>query len=169
MPNKINTVGRHAAIVQAAEFGETEKGTPYLCLTFAGDASTTEGTQYGYLYLSEKALANSVKTLRDAFGFDGNFETVVEQIVEKPCAITNESEEYEGKERVKVKWINAPRSSKPIENQSAFLKALSAKAARIPAKAPSAGQAPTRAPATNRPAATPARNVNAPATATTPF
>lgn len=140
---KINTVGRHPAKVQTAEFGETESGTPYLCLTFSGDGESTEGTAYGYLYLSEKALGNSVKTLRDAFGFDGDFETVVQQVTDKPCSITCENEEYNGKERVKVKWINAPRTSKPIDNQDAFLKSLTAKAARIPVKT-GGGAAPTK-------------------------
>lgn len=167
MSQKINTVGRHTALVSAAEFGESEKGTPFVSLTFTDEERTSTIT--GYLYLSEKALANSVKTLRDAFGFDGNFETLIEQVVDKPCSITNELEEYEGKERVKVKWINGPRSSKPIDNQSEFLKQLSAKAARIPAKS-SPGAAPTKqAPAQRQTPATPAKNPNAPATKEVPF
>lgn len=152
--SKINTVGRHSAKVESAEFGESDKGTPYLRIQFVSEDG--ESAIAGFLYLSEKALANSVNTLRDAFGFDGNFETVIDQITDKPCSITNECEEYEGKDRVKVKWINGPRTSKPIENQSSFLKTLSAKAARIPAKAP-AGAAPTRAQAARPAAAAPAR------------
>lgn len=145
----IQNPDRYAVTVKSAEFGETKNGTPYLALEFATEAAETIT---GWLYLSEKALANSVKTLRDAFGFDGNFETVVEQVAGKPCSITVELEEYEGKERLKVKWINAPRSSKPIDNQAEFLKALSAKAARIPKEAARPGTAPAKAPAKAAPA-----------------
>lgn len=140
MSTKINTVGRHAAKVKSAEFGESEKGTPFVAIEFIAEDGASTIT--GWLYLSEKALANSTKTLREAFGFNGDFETLIDQIVDKPCSITCESEEYEGKERVKVKWINAPRTSKPIDNQGAFLKSLSQKAARIPAKAPAGGNPP---------------------------
>lgn len=141
----INTVGRHSAIVQASEFGESGTGTPYLRIDFAGDGEASEGSISAWLYLSEKALPNTVRTLRDAFGFDGDFETVSEQIADKPCSLTCESERYEDKDRVKVKWINAPRTSRPIADQSSFLKTLSAKAARIPKEAPKA-PAPTRTP-----------------------
>jgi hypothetical protein len=145
----IQNPDRYAVTVKAAEFGETKTGTPYLSLEFSTEAGETIT---GWLYLSEKALANSVKTLRDAFGFDGDFETVIEQVVSKPCSITVELEEYEGKERLRVKWINGPRSSKPIDNQAEFLKALSAKAARIPKEASRAGTAPAKAPAKAAPA-----------------
>jgi hypothetical protein len=139
--SKIENPGRYAATVTEAEFGESQTGTPFLRLSLTSD----EGAYIGaYLYLSEKALPGSVRTLRDAFAFNGDFETLLDQITGKPCSITVETEVYEGKERLRVKWINAERSTKPIDNQSAFLKALSAKAARIPKEAPKAGAAPTR-------------------------
>jgi hypothetical protein len=160
MPNLENP-GRYAAQVNEAEFGESQTGTPYVVLRIATDGGAFINA---YLYLSEKALANSVKTLRDAFDFNGDFETLVEQVVTKPCSITVETEVYEGKERLRVKWINGPRTSKPIDNQEAFLKALSAKAARIPKDAPK--PAPKAAPssAPTRPAPAPA-----PKPATNPF
>lgn len=132
--SKLENPGKYPAIVTATEFGESSNGTPFLKLSF----STDQGPIDGWLYLSEKALPNTVRTLRDAFEFGGDFEKI-EAINGKPCSITVEAEEYEGKERLKVKWINSPRSSKPIDNQASFLKALSAKAARIPAKT---GKAP---------------------------
>jgi len=136
----IQNPGRYAATVSTAEFGESQNGTPYLELQF----STDQGEHItGWLYLSEKALPGSLRTLREAFEFDGNFEAVIDQVAGKPCSLTVETEEYEGKERLRVKWINAPRTSKPIDNQGQFLKALSAKAARIPREAPKAA-APTR-------------------------
>lgn len=143
---KIENPGRYAATVTSAEFGESNNGTPFLALSF----STEEGGAItGWLYLSEKALPNSVKTLRDAFLFDGDFETVIDQVTGKPCSITVETEEYDGKERLRVRWINGPRTSKAIDNQGEFLKALSAKAARIPKQVAKAGTAHTR---TSKPA-----------------
>lgn len=143
----IENPGRYSATVSSAEFGESQNGTPFLALSF----NTDQGESItGWLYLSEKALPGSLRTLRDAFEFDNDFDTVLEQVNNKPCSITVELEEYEGKERLKVKWINAPRTSKPIDNQGDFLKALSAKAARIPREAPKTAPAKT-APAT-RPA-----------------
>jgi hypothetical protein len=139
----IQSPGKYAATVASAEFGESEKGTPFLKIDFNTDQGESIS---GWLYLSEKALPGSLRTLREAFEFDGNFETVVDQITGKPCSITCENEEYDGKERIKVKWINSPRSSKPIDNQESFLKALSAKAARLPKEAPRAGSAPTKTP-----------------------
>ena len=127
--------GRHAAKTTASELGQSEQGSPFIQISF----ETADGSITGWLYLTEKALERSVDTLRKVFDFDGNFETVCDQINGKECSIVCENEEYQGKERLKVKWINSARSSAPINDQSAFLKSLSAKAARIPktvAKAP---------------------------------
>jgi hypothetical protein len=146
---KLTNPGRYPATVTSAEFGESDKGTPYLLLSM-----NTEGgeTADAYLYLSEKALPNALKTLRDAFDFDGNFETAVDQVTGRQVSITCEIEEYDGKERCRVKWINKPRSGGEIANKDSFLKALSAKAARIPAAAP---KATTTRPPAARPAPTP--------------
>jgi hypothetical protein len=145
------------ATVSTAEFGESTNGTPFLRL----DLNTTEGESIsGWLYLSEKALPNSVRTLTDAFGFNNDFETVIDQVTGKECSITCEAEEYQGKERMRVKWINAPRQTKPIDNQNDFLKALSVKAARLPKPAPKAG-APVKAPV--KPAAAPVKPAAKPA------
>ena len=140
---KIEIPGRHMVTVQSAEFGESEKGTPFLNLYLVDADSNGIGA---WLYLSEKALQYSLKTLRDAFAFDGNFETAIEQVTGKECSITCEMEpDQNGNDKLRVKWINAPRQPAPINDQVSFLKTLSAKAARIPAKAPAAA-APTRTP-----------------------
>lgn len=153
----IQNPGRYMATVSNAEFGESSNGTPFLRLDF----NTKEGDSIsGWLYLSEKALPNSVRTLTEAFGFNNDFETVIDQVTGKECSITVECEEYEGKERMRVKWINSPRMSKPIDNQGDFLKALSAKAARLPKPPPRAGSAPVK-PAP-KPAPKPAATEDAP-------
>jgi hypothetical protein len=146
---KIETAGRHMVTVQSAEFGESENtGTPFINLYLVNAENNSIGA---WLYLSEKALQYSLKTLRDAFGFNGDFETAVEQVTGKQCSITCEFEaDQNGVDKLRVKWINAPRQSVPINDQASFLKTLSAKAARIPAKT-AAAAAPTRTPPAVRP------------------
>ena len=144
---QIQTADRHDVTVKTAEYGESEKGTPFVQINFenaAGDHIT------GWVYLSDAALKGALKTLRDAFGFDGNFETLIEQITGKPCSITTEFETFDNKERLKVKWINSLRTPpKVLSGGNAFLKNLTAQAARIPAEAPRAAKpaAPKAAPA----------------------
>lgn len=146
----IKTPGRYTATVETAELGQSEaKGTPFLsllCKTEQGDELTA------YLYLSDAAFERTTRTLREVFGFDNNFETVVQQVTGKECSIVVEAEDYEGKTRMRVKWINTVggASGKPLENASSLLAQLSAKAKRIPAAAPTAAR--TAAPAA-RPAA----------------
>lgn len=151
----IKNPGRYTATIESAELGQSEaKGTPYLSLL----CKTAEGEELtAYLYLSDAAFERTTKTLREVFGFDNNFETVVAQVTGKECSIVVEAEEYEGKTRMRVKWINAVggSSGKPLENAGSLLAQLSAKAKRIPAAAPSAAR--TAAPASRpAPAARPA-------------
>jgi len=152
---KITEPGRYNATVTSVEFGESDKGTPFLNLYFNSDA----GTIGAWLYCSDAALPHTVKALRSAFEFNGDFETAPEQIKGKECSIVVEEEAGDdGVPRLKVKWINAKNNSKPIADQQSFLKALSAKAARIPKAAPKAGAAPAKAPAP-KPVARPATKI----------
>ena len=151
----IKNPGRYTATVESAELGQSEaKGTPYLSLL----CKTAEGEELtAYLYLSDAAFERTTKTLREVFGFDNNFETVVAQVTGKECSIVVEAEESEGKTRMRVKWINAVggSSGKPLENAGSLLAQLSAKAKRIPAATPTASR--TAAPASRpAPAARPA-------------
>lgn len=143
--SKIETIGRHEVLVKTASFGESKTGTPFIEFNFENDKGESI---LGWLYLSPAAFDNSVKTLRDAFGFDNNFETLPAQVTNKRCAITTEEEEYEGKPRLKVKWINALRSVVPLKDPSALSK-FSALAARIPVeqRAKAANTTPKAAPA----------------------
>jgi hypothetical protein len=142
----INTTGRHDVTTKQGSFGESKNGTPFFELLFADDNGNTIN---GWLYLSDKAFEASVKTLRETFGFDGNFETLPDQVANKRCSITTEEEEFENKMRLKVKWINPLRTVIPLKGGNELLKQLSAKAARIPVesrpKAPPAPKAATTA------------------------
>lgn len=149
----ISQPGRYAATVKSAAFGESEKGTTFLQLDFAADNGDTIS---GWLYLSEAAFERSVKTLRETFAFNDDFNTAVDQVSGKRCSIVIDIENFEGKDRAKVKWINPEHSEpKPLSNAVATLAALSAKAARIAKPAP---KAPNTAPRSTPPppCATPA-------------
>ncbi|HTJ77698.1 MAG TPA: hypothetical protein VL357_01760 [Rariglobus sp.] len=150
----INSAGRHAVTAKQVQLGQSDTGTPFVQIAFEDDAGAAIT---GWLYLSEAAFERTVAVLREVFGFDDNFDTIVGQVEGKRCSIVCENETYQGKERLKVKWINpegggggAP--AKPLSNQSELLKQLTAKAARIAkpaAKAPNAARpAQTPRPAT---------------------
>jgi hypothetical protein len=130
----INTAGRYDVRVQTCEVGQTESGSARIYLFFTTEEHESIG---GWLYLTEKAFPYTVKTLREVFDFDGNFETVVSQVQEKQCSITVEIEEYNGKERAVVKFVNRYGSGPigagaPIADATSFLRNLTAKAKRIP-------------------------------------
>jgi len=125
----ITTTGRHEVTAKSATFGESKTGTPFIEIQFADDSGATIN---GWLYLSENAFERTVKVVREVFGFDGNFETLPAQIANKRCSIETEEEEYEGKMRLKVKWINPLRTVIPLKDGANFLKGLTQKAARIP-------------------------------------
>lgn len=148
----IKSPGRYTATVQSAELGQSaEKGTPFLallCQTEQGEDLTA------FLYLSDAAFERTTKTLREVFGFDNDFETVVEQVTGKECSIVVEAEEYEGKERMRIKWVNpvGGGAGKPLENAGSLLAQLSAKAKRIPVAAPRAAARPAPAAPPRKPA-----------------
>ena len=164
----IQTAGRHTVTASNAQLGESDKGTPFVQITF-----TTESADVitGWLYLSEKAIERSVGTLREVFGFNGKLSALAEQIDGKPCSIVVENETgQDGKERLRVKWVNPVGGSgsptvKPMANMATRLAELEAKMARIPASAPKAS-APR--PAAARPAPVKAAAAE-PADETAPF
>lgn len=131
--SQIKTADRHAVKVKSAQFGESAKGTPFLELEFVNAQAET---LLGWLYLSEKAIEDSVRRLREVFGFDNNFETLIAQVEGKECSIVTEFETYEGKERLRVKFINGVRrEAQPIKDTGALAR-FSALAKRIPVEAP---------------------------------
>jgi len=144
---KIENPGRYDVQVQTCEFGQSSRGTPQIYLFFSCGEGAEKAGIAGYLYLSDAAFKNTLKTLRDAFGFDGNFETLAQQVQDKECSISVEMEgDDKGNEWARVKWINAKKASTPIADETNFLRNLTQKAKRIPPDAP-------KAPPANRPTA----------------
>jgi hypothetical protein len=138
----IQKADRHSVKVKSAKLGESKTGTPFVELEFENASAETI---LGWLYLSEAAFERSVQVLRETFGFDNNFETLPAQLQDKSCSITTEFENFEGKDRLKVKWINPLRSTIPLKEGESALKKFSQMASRVPNEAPKA--APKAAPA----------------------
>lgn len=154
----IKNAGRYAVTAQDAGLGQSEKkGTPYLAIEFATD---TGDTLDAYLYLSPAALPYTLKTLREVFGFNDDFESVIAQVKGKPASIVVDIENYEGKDRAKVQYINSPgREAKPISDVSSLLSSLTAAAKRIPVAAPKASPSARPTSAARPPAARPAPSI----------
>jgi hypothetical protein len=122
MPQYIDQVGSFICRVikpQAGWFGESaKKGTPYLRIPL--QVEDEDSDQHGKTivcerYITDDTVDRLVKDLVKTFGFDGDFmalETpedgeVPEGLAGKLCSIITEDESYEGKSRIKVKWLNS--------------------------------------------------------------
>lgn len=123
-----------------------EKGTPSIRigLRVVNDVVEEGKIIFWDGWLSDKALPVTMRALVEAFNFDGDLSKLVNggfTFEDLPCAFYAEAEEYEGKSRVKVKWLNAPggRAVKelPAEDAKAIVALFGgkAKAAAVEAKA----------------------------------
>lgn len=132
--------GKFAAKVISAHVAESsKKGTPGVFFLFRTEHDDIEGS----LWLSENAFEKTVARLREVFGFNGNFETIPQQIEGKECSITVEMEtDAKGKEWPRVKWINAPKSATSRPVSGSLLAQLTARAKGQAAPAPVAAPAP---------------------------
>jgi hypothetical protein len=133
-------LGKHVATVTTAALSESSKGTPCIQIEFesSGESITS------WLYLSDAAFDNSVKTLRDAFGFDDNFEALEAQLIGRKCQIVVQEEANDkGEMKPRVKWINSLRSTpRPLSNAEELKAKLTAKAARLVREVKAAGGNP---------------------------
>jgi glutamine amidotransferase-like uncharacterized protein len=112
----LNVAGRFKAIAQPASsyINESKTGT----LSVAIPLKVSDGAQAGdeitaYLFISDNAVDRTAETLAEVFGYAGNFEDLYNgqcPFLGAECSITTEIEQYEGKPRCKVKWLNAAGS-----------------------------------------------------------
>jgi hypothetical protein len=122
-------------------FGESKTGTPFIALPL----TVTEGSQAGheitaFLYLSDKAFDSTIARLKEVFGFNGDLmglNSGQHTFEGMPVSFETDIEEYEGKQKCKVKWLNAPggggggiKAPEPAK-LAALLKALTPKGKAI--------------------------------------
>ena len=123
------TEGRHRVRIASTGLGESPKTkSEQIIITFE-DVADDYNTITAYLATSEKAWPYTEKSLINC-GWDPTFRGYLfEELNEDPSPIAGnevdivtEEEEYEGKRRMKVKWINAPGAGiermEPAEAQS---------------------------------------------------
>jgi len=151
----IQTEGSFDAVTSmptAGWIGESEqKQTPFIRIPVV---VTSEGPEKGAGavwtgYLSNAAFENTIKRLAEVFGFDGNLAALAtgkQTLANMPCSITTEAEDYNGKRRIKIKWLNAPgggSTAKPMDpgKLDLFLKQTNSRAMLV---AQSIGKAPEK-------------------------
>lgn len=122
----ISAPGTHTAKVISHAWGESSTGKEQLELTF----STAEGNIRAFLYFTEGAAERSMDALENC-GWDGKSLRALDGLGSIECQIVVEAEEYQGKQRLKVQWINKLSSSKPLpeDSLSALEKRLASKMA----------------------------------------
>lgn len=117
--------GTFLSKVKAAAIGESSNGKPFLQMTF----ECAEGSIAKRFYLSDAAWDFSMKTLKEVFGFDGDFMNL-SQFEGKECSIVTENEaDNNGEQRLQVKWVNSPGGPKMDEgDRKSLAERLNAKA-----------------------------------------
>ena len=121
-----------------------------------------EITAYVYLEKRDHSVnQNAVRQLQDAFGWDGHDMLWLEETQPLPeCQVTLEYETYQGRERLKVQWINAydsePGSTVPHSTEDQRKRMQTRLGSKL------------RALAGGSPAARPAADAPSPATAAVP-
>lgn len=149
----ITDAGTHDVTVKAVAIDvPTDGKAPSVVLTFATEDGR-EITSWNYLTQTKRpgqersAFEITLKTLREVFAFDGDFGEIEVQTIGKECTIVTEVEHYNGKDRLKVKWINRRGGAVAVTPPPAnFLASLSAAAKRVPVPANMPKPAPRPAP-----------------------
>jgi len=152
--------GTYVVTVKGTHLGKSpKKGTGYVGVRFEDEVGDTITA---FLYTSDAAIGRTIETLEQALGWNveahnGDLFSLHETdlLVGKQVEIVVEDEEYEGKYRPKVKWINALNSGGRVEGMQADDAKAFAAALRATVYGTRAGKAPGATPAA-RPAAKPA-------------
>jgi hypothetical protein len=86
-----------------------EKKTPSISIAFDLPTNPSgESVVYADLWLTEVCIDRTLDTVEKAFDVRlTNFDGDLEQLVNREASLVLEQEEYEGKYRWRVKWINA--------------------------------------------------------------
>ena len=153
--NYIQHAGSYECIVEdpgdSGWFGESgEKKTPFIRIP----VRVIEGVDKGKIavyraWLSDSAFDNTIRRLKEVFGFDGDLNALFAgktTFMDMPCNIQTEMETYQGKSMCKVAWLNPAGGggvggAKPMEASklSSLLSKLAPKAKAIAKATPAAG------------------------------
>ncbi len=140
----INSEGSFDCVVTAPTGGwigeSEEKGTPFVRIpvqvTDDGPEKGAGGVWQGWL--SQGAFENTIKRLVEVFGFNGDLAALAlgkQTFDGKPCNVSVEAEDYNGKRRFKIKWLNAigGGQAKPMEQHKldALLARLTPQAIKV--------------------------------------
>ncbi len=159
MAKYISEVGSYRCMVMDPPngqwFGESEeKKTPYIAIRAV--VNDPDSDQHGaeityYAWLSDGAFDRTIKGLSELFGWNGDMEALAAGEVTftgQECTIVTESEEYDGKKRIRAKWLNSVDRQGPVmaqEKVKSLIARLGSKAKAI-AKATGAASAPAQKP-----------------------
>lgn len=124
------TVGRHQCIVLEPGngwFGEAgEKQTPYIRIPLKILDGPCEGDETVYQgWITDSAVERTVKNLKEVFGWDGDLTKLARQVntgpfVGKLCSIVCEEDDYKGKKRIVIAWLNGPHAESMMEADRAM-------------------------------------------------
>lgn len=107
------------AIPEQSALGEASTGTPCVEVMFQiqGPADYYGQTIVWYGYLSEGAMKSTVKGLR-ACGWQGDNLEDLSTVGANQVELVIENEEYDGKTRSKVRWVNQPGGNRVLLDPS---------------------------------------------------
>jgi len=121
----LQTVGSFECIVEKPDIGwigeQGEKKTPFVRIPLVVTEGDCKGQTTIYkAWLSDGAFDNTIRRLAEVFGFDGDLITLNsgrQTLAGLPCNITTEMENYQGKDRLKIAWLNPPGGgeAKPLD------------------------------------------------------
>lgn len=156
-------IGRFEAVVVDHDAGVTENGKDQVAISFSfKDAKGADRIVWAYLYFTEATLGNEygpIYALKNlGWDLDENgwaVECLARKttanpkggvLVGKKASITIEDEEYEGKHRAKVAWINAPGGGGVKQRAETHPDGLGGWADRVRARAKGESPKPTTMP-----------------------
>ncbi len=108
-------IGHHNVLIESTTFTESKNGTPGILFSVA---LTSDASDKGFvtLWLSEKAKARTLDTLK-ALGWDAaendydfNLMEFENPLRGKAAEVETQSEFYNGKDTVRIAFLNAPGS-----------------------------------------------------------
>lgn len=110
--------GTYKAKAIRAELGESQNGTPFAAVTFRLEDHDDTIVWYGYI--TDKTTERTLRSLRIA-GWIGNDLRTIEgdgSALREVVDLVIQDDEYNGKVRSKVQWVNKPKSSAGFDKEA---------------------------------------------------